>query len=1193
MQRIIQDNKKANHSTPTKITKIMNTTFTNYAEKKAKQCLNLLQGYTKGIRMTAILLLLLMGVSNAWAGNNFTQGVVVYFDNTETQWSSIYLRVGHSGYSSAYQVTSKVSGTDALYQYTLPSWDGYDAFSFANKSGRTGNYTIYQPSNYKYSSNYPSGQTTYFSGWNLDKRRLFIPKSVSNTDNGCTYYNTDIEYDNYQRTVTITSPTNGSITVTYKDESDNSQSKTSGNFKVAQTCIITVTATPNSGYELSSLTVGGNNFTSGNTYIVRADATIAATFTKIPTNSLTVKAGAGIESVTGSKDPVTLGNTYDIKATPETGYSFSTWTANPAANATFGNTKTANTTVTVKNGSVTVTATATENTHDVTVSYKYGSTTIKDNITTTAVGEANAKSITAPSITGYTFKEWTLGDGITNKSANTTTNPISVTTKASGNYTLTANYDVIPCKFLYGDGTPLNKPTDGGKMSYDLNAKAYYIDVTTNSKPYYFQFYYNNSTKWAGDWNGDYPNVHEVTANGDKVDCNQDVTDWGNKASLRFEGKSGSAIRVWFDYVNKKAWITEKTYTVTVQSSDINKGTVTPTTPTEMSEATGGTITATPKTGYHLKEWVIQSGSGSFTNANAASTTFKPTAVSTVQANFALNTYSVKFNANGGTGQMADQSFDYNEKKALSTNGFTRAGYTFMGWSTTQNGEVEYGDKAEVTNLTTTNNETVNLYAQWLSQTLTYTINFDKQNGTNGTSSATVQYQNNNYSVNPVVAPIRTDYTFGGYYTQAEGAGVQVVSAAGEWLKSVTGYTDASGNWIKNSGVTLYAKWISNSTSTEGLPTGVYLVGEVFNNWSSAPNQEFKKATESSTVYSLVVNLAEKKGYKFKVIDNGNWRGNSLESEFLTETKTSVILYKDGANNAECKITTTEAGEYIFTWDSETNTLSVEYPSDRVTVTFFGDGGTVGAVADSRVLTSPAKVKPGTNVTFTATPDANNAFSQWKMNGTVVSNTATYTCTIDADATIEAVFLKPTTVFLKPHDAWKSNNARFAIYYWNNNGNGWVDLKQLTCHNEYYTADVPVGYSDIKFVRLNPANKDYNFNDGTCWNQTTNLTLPTNGNNLYDLTKIYLKPNANWKSKEARFAAYFFHSEYADKNAWMSMLNTDEDGVYYCDVPTNHLYNQMNFVRMKSGDDKTNDWYNRWNESKTIDLFNGSIVWYR
>ena len=547
--------------------------------------------------------------------------------------------------------------------------------------------------------------------------------------------------------------------------------------------------------------------------------------------------------------------------------------------------------------------------------------------------------------------------------------------------------------------------------------------------------------------------------------------------------------------------------------------------------------------------------------------------------------YYVQFNANGGEGNMEKQSFVYGETQALSANQFTREGHAFLGWSTTQNGEVVYGDKAEVTNLTPTNNATVNLYAQWLSQTPTYTINFDKQNGTNGTSSATVQYQNNNYNPATVVAPTRTDYTFGGYYTQAEGAGVQVVSAAGEWLKSVTGYTDASGNWIKNSGVTLYAKWISNSTSTEGLPTGVYLVGEVFNNWSAAPNQEFKKATESSTVYSLVVNLAEKKGYKFKVIDNGNWRGNSLENEFLTETNTSVILYKDGANNAECKITTTEAGEYIFTWDSETNTLSVEYPSDRVTVTFFGDGGTVGAVADDRVLTSPAKVKPGTSVTFTATPDANNAFSQWKKNGAVVSTDPTYTCAIDADATIEAVFLKPTTVFLKPNAQWKSDEARFAIYYWKSEqDNGWVDLKQLTCHDEYYTADVPVGYSQLQFVRMKPNSTNTQSN---VWNRTTDLTLPTNGNNLYDLTKIYLKPNAEWKRDGARFAAYFFHSDFAEDKAWMSMLPTNETGVYYCDVPTDKLYNKVSFVRMK-GEPSTNEWGNRLNQSKDIDLYNGS-----
>ena len=323
------------------------------------------------------------------------------------------------------------------------------------------------------------------------------------------------------------------------------------------------------------------------------------------------------------------------------------------------------------------------------------------------------------------------------------------------------------------------------------------------------------------------------------------------------------------------------------------------------------------------------------------------------------------------------------------------------------------------------------------------------------------------------------------------------------------------------------------------------------------------------------------KTYEFKISVDGVIRGLDNNNEITVE-KTSLVIPSTGNN---CKITTTEAGEYIFTWDSKTNTLSVEYPSDRVTVTFFGDGGTVGAVADGRVLTSPAKVKPGTSVTFTATPDANNAFSQWKKNGEVVSTNLTYTCTIDADATIEAVFLKPTTVFLNPHDAWKSDNARFAIYYWNDKGNGWADMTLVGCTEEYYAANVPVGYSNLQFVRMNPATKENKFQDGVSWNQTTNLTLPTNGNNLYDLTKIYLKPNANWKSDGARFAAYFFNDD--SNNEWMSMLSTDENGVYYCAVPTAYLYNKVSFVRMK-GDQSTNDWGNRLNQSKDIDLYNGS-----
>ena len=55
----------------------------------------------------------------------------------------------------------------------------------------------------------------------------------------------------------------------------------------------------------------------------------------------------------------------------------------------------------------------------------------------------------------------------------------------------------------------------------------------------------------------------------------------------------------------------------------------------------------------------------------------------TVTAQWTPITYSVKFNKNGGTGTMADESFTYGTAKALTANAFTRTGYTFKGWATT------------------------------------------------------------------------------------------------------------------------------------------------------------------------------------------------------------------------------------------------------------------------------------------------------------------------------------------------------------------------------------------------------------------------------------------------------------------------------------------------------------------------------
>ena len=80
------------------------------------------------------------------------------------------------------------------------------------------------------------------------------------------------------------------------------------------------------------------------------------------------------------------------------------------------------------------------------------------------------------------------------------------------------------------------------------------------------------------------------------------------------------------------------------------------------------------------------------------------------KALWTANTYTVKFDANGGSGTMADQSFTYDAAQALTANSFTKTGYTFAGWKL---GETVYADGASVSNLTADANGEVTLVAQW------------------------------------------------------------------------------------------------------------------------------------------------------------------------------------------------------------------------------------------------------------------------------------------------------------------------------------------------------------------------------------------------------------------------------------------------------------------------------------------------
>lgn len=61
-----------------------------------------------------------------------------------------------------------------------------------------------------------------------------------------------------------------------------------------------------------------------------------------------------------------------------------------------------------------------------------------------------------------------------------------------------------------------------------------------------------------------------------------------------------------------------------------------------------------------------------------------------IKANWLENTYTVKFNANGGTGTMNDQTFNYTDSKALTANSFTNTLFTSDSIITMKTGNQKY-----------------------------------------------------------------------------------------------------------------------------------------------------------------------------------------------------------------------------------------------------------------------------------------------------------------------------------------------------------------------------------------------------------------------------------------------------------------------------------------------------------------------
>lgn len=283
--------------------------------------------------------------------------------------------------------------------------------------------------------------------------------------------------------------------------------------------------------------------------------------------------------------------------------------------------------------------------------------------------------------------DWTMYDNVDKN--------CKITADFDGDYTFTYDRSTgklsvtypTAYKVTYGVGT--NKGTASVTTSPNITSGSLALPSTSIT-------FSKGATKEGYTWKGWYSNA---TGTG---------TNFGNGTTYTSTNRTGDiSIYACYNLITYKI-----TYNLNGGSGDSNT--------TYNVESAAITLPTPTKTGYTFEGWYTASD---FSGSKVTQIANGSTGDKTFYAKWTANKYTVRFHENGGTGSMADQEFTYDVEQVLTGNAFTLENALFVGWATSEenakNGTVTYTDGQSVSNLTTTKDGVVNLYAVWATISIT------------------------------------------------------------------------------------------------------------------------------------------------------------------------------------------------------------------------------------------------------------------------------------------------------------------------------------------------------------------------------------------------------------------------------------------------------------------------------------------
>lgn len=506
-------------------------------------------------------------------------------------------------------------------------------------------------------------------------------------------------------------------------------------------------------------------------------------------------------------------------------------------------------------------------------------------------------TLPTPSKSGYTFTGWTGSNGTTAQKS------VTITKGSTGNRLYTANWTPTNYSISYNlNGGSLS----GQKISYNIETANFTLPQPTRSG-YTF-------TGWTG--TGLSSATKSVTVSKGSTGNRSYTANW-----------SANGYTVSFNY-NKPS-----TAAGTMSGNGTTSKGVT-------YAAAYGTLPQPSMPGWTFDGWYTAASGGS---RISATTTYTAAGNQTLYAHWTLNTYSISYNANGGS--LSGQKTNYN----VNTDSFTlptptKNGYTFTGW-TGSNGTT--AQKSVTIVKGSTGNKSYTAHWTPTKYTIGYTLN-----------GGSISGQPTNYNIESANFTLPTPSKSGYIFTGWTGTGLSGLTKTVTVSKGSTGnrtYTahfektvTATFKYYNNQTVTVTGKITDSATSVavkapaaSGTPSGY-----TFRGWStsSAANDSVNAAASANVTISANVtyyasyskNVTATFYYCALAADNYTYANGAQKS--VTASATQYFGYTGTVVNSNISIPSTvtashggaSAQNYVGV-SKDTNSVSTVTPTTACT----------------------------------------------------------------------------------------------------------------------------------------------------------------------------------------------------------------------------------------------------------------------